>query len=243
MIEINLLPDVKQELIKAQRQRNTVISIATLGGIIAIGAVIILAVYVFGVQTVRGTLADNSISDKTKKLQNVKDLDKSLTAQSQLESIASVHDQAPLNSRVFDVLTTITPTSGDNAVSINNFSIDAAAKTITIEGQAAQGYSALEAFKKTILATQFEYSLKGERDRKNVPLTDAIVDGDRSYGEDSATNQQVLRFSLSFTYADELLARSSKNGRVIGPERSNVTDSRLEIPTSLFKESPTEGGN
>jgi hypothetical protein len=44
MIEINLVPDVKQELLNAQRVRNGVISIAIVTGIGSLAAVAILAV-------------------------------------------------------------------------------------------------------------------------------------------------------------------------------------------------------
>ena len=44
MIEINLVPDIKQEFLKTQRQRNRVISYSILAGIIAVGVVIITAV-------------------------------------------------------------------------------------------------------------------------------------------------------------------------------------------------------
>lgn len=233
MIQVNLLPDVKQELITAQRQRNTVVSIAVIAAIAGVAAVVLLAVYVFGVQTVRGSFADNSITSESKKLKEVKDLDKSLTVQHQLESIKNIHNETPVNSRLFDVLTTITPTTGENAVSISNFTVNTEDKTITIEGQAARGFVALEAFKKTILATKFEYNTADDTNRQSVVLTEQVSDGSRSYGEDSG-GKQVLRFSISFVYPDELLSRASLNGRVIAPQQSNVTDSRLDIPDSLF---------
>ena len=61
MIEINLVPDIKQELIKAQRVRSTVITGAILVGLISISIVAILAFYIFAVQTTRGFIADNAI--------------------------------------------------------------------------------------------------------------------------------------------------------------------------------------
>lgn len=64
-IEINLVPDVKQELIQAKRVRTLVIVTTTVAAV-AIGIVVLLAVYLFGVQTVRQTLADGAIKDKSK---------------------------------------------------------------------------------------------------------------------------------------------------------------------------------
>mgnify|MGYP001584056236 FL=1 len=59
MIELNLVPDVKQEFIRAKRIRNVVISTVILVGIVSIGVVVLLALYLFGVQTVRSNLADS----------------------------------------------------------------------------------------------------------------------------------------------------------------------------------------
>ena len=61
MIEINLVPDVKQELIRAQRSRTVVVTFSILTGIIALGIVVLLLLYVFGVQTLRSAIADDAI--------------------------------------------------------------------------------------------------------------------------------------------------------------------------------------
>lgn len=71
MIEINLIPDVKRELLRAQRARTTVISAAIVISIVAGAVVAALALYVYGVQTVRGVLLDNQIKDGAAKLSKV----------------------------------------------------------------------------------------------------------------------------------------------------------------------------
>ena len=53
MIEINLIPDVKQELLRAQKGRAVVISASIFASVIAVGVVALLLVYIFGVQGVR----------------------------------------------------------------------------------------------------------------------------------------------------------------------------------------------
>ena len=54
MIEINLVPDVKQELIRAQRVRTGVISMSILVGLAALGIVALLLIWVFAIQAARG---------------------------------------------------------------------------------------------------------------------------------------------------------------------------------------------
>jgi hypothetical protein len=241
MIEINLVPDVKQELIKAQRVRASVISLAIMIGIVAVGIVIVLAIWVFAVQTARGVISDNTIKAESQKLSSVEDISNTLTIQNQLSKISEMHNTKSIDSRVFDILTTINP-SAPNSISITNVSIDAATTTIRLEAQASNGYPALDVFKKTIDATQFKFTKDGQE--QSVALASGMSDSDRSYGED-ATGAKVLRFTISFVYPAQLFSKTSLNATIVAPEKTNATDSYKGVPQSLFtqKVSFTGGAN
>ncbi len=230
MIEINLVPDVKQELIKAQRVRATVISFAIVIGLISVATVTLLAVYVFGVQTVRSNLAGESIKKGASQLANVADLSKTLTIQNQLTKISAMHSDKKIDSRIFAVLGAIIPPA-PNDVKVSNLSIDANAGKITIEGQASNSYAAVEVFKKTVEGAQIKFT--DDQGDQKLTLASNVSTGDTSYGEDS-TGAKVLRFSLSFTYAQELFAPSSKGITVIISNSGNATDSYLGVPKSIF---------
>jgi Tfp pilus assembly protein PilN len=240
MIEINLVPDVKQELIKAQRVRASVISIAIVVGVGAVGVVVLLAIWVFVVQTTRGAFSDGTITKESQQLAKVEDISDTLTIQNQLSKLSSMHDNKNIDSRLFDILTTINPSEPNN-VAITNVSLDSETKTIKLEAQATNGYPALDVFKKTINATTFEFTLDGQK--RVVQLANDMSDSDRSYGED-ASGAKVLRFTLSFTYSEELFSKASQNATIVAPERTNATDSFLGVPQSLFvqKASDAEEG-
>jgi len=114
MIEINLIPDVKQELIRAQRIRSNVIAGSVFIGIVSIAVVTLLAVYVFTVQAVRSGLADASIKQGSNELANVEDLSKTLTIQNQLTKISALNENKKIDSRIFDLLTAIIPPAPNN---------------------------------------------------------------------------------------------------------------------------------
>ncbi len=238
MIEINLIPDVKQELIRAQRVRSTVISIAIIFGIASIALVILLGVWVFGVQAARGAISDNTIKSESQKLANVSDISNTLTIQNQLDLLTDLHDKKHIDSRIFDVLTTINPPE-PNDVAITKLEVDSENNIVLISAQAPNGYPALEVFKKTIDATTFQYEQDGEN--QSVPLASDMTDSDRSYGED-ATGKKVLRFTLAFTYPDELLTPNLTNARIVAPTKTNVTDSFIGVPKSLFTQKATDTG-
>ncbi len=231
MIEINLVPNVKQELIKAQRVRSKVIAGAIFIGVASIAVVILLAFYVFGVQTARGFIADTSINDKSKTLANVSDLSKTLTIQNQLTKISALNSDKKIDSRVFDMLTAIIPPA-PNDIQISDMTIDSATDTITINGQAANSYAAVEVFKKTIDGAKVKYT---ESDKDGVKLATDISTSNTSYGEDT-TGAKVLRFTISFTYAKELFSPESKNVSVVVTTQGNVTDSYLGIPKIIFSD-------
>lgn len=241
MIEVNLVPDVKLEFLKAQRQKRNVISLSILVAIAAGALVVLLAFYVFVVQAVASGLADNAIKSETQKLQAVVDLDKTLTVQQQMDALDSMHNDKLVGSRVFEILDTIVP-SGDNKVAVSSFTLDTEDNLILIEGQAEAGYKALDVFKKTINKTTFTYRENGEAMGPIAIATSEIEDGDRRYGE-SDDGEQVLRFSLSFTYPVELFARSSENGKIIAPNKQNATDSAVGVPKSLFTNGQSQEEN
>ena len=232
MIEINLLPNVKRELLKTRAMRNRVISISFLVGGASIAAVVVLAL-ILGSQIAAEAVQNGVIKDRNDKLMAVEDLNKVVTIQHQLTKINEQHSGKNLNSRIFDVVTAVNPVAPNN-VSFSDIKVNPGSKTITLEGSAVNGYSALETLKKTILNTKIQ-TTDGDKSSE-VSLTKEIKDGDTSFGENSE-GKKVLQFSFSFEYAEELLAPAN-NGTVsvLTPtDKVDVTDSRQGIPDSLFK--------
>jgi hypothetical protein len=228
MIEINLIPDVKQELIKAQKIRTKVIAGSIVIGVISVSAVTLLAVYVFGGQSARSFFADQDIKKYSEQLEKVPDLSKMLTIQNQLTKISDLNGSKKIDSRIFDLLKAVVP-KAPNDVVYSSLVIDAGNSTISIDGQAANGYSAVEIFRKTIEGAQIKYD-----GSEGVVIASEVNTSNLSYGEDTS-GEKVLRFTLSFVYAPELFSPASKNAAIVIPNRgSNATDSYLGVPDSLF---------
>ena len=229
MIEINLIPDVKRELLKAQRTRATVIYASILTCIIAGGVGVALALYVFGVQTVRNAFVDTAIQSGSQKLSQVQDLSKMLTIQNQLKRIGELNDTKTIDSRLFDVLSAVIPPA-PNSVQVSQLSLDADQSLITIQGQ-TRGYDSMEVFKKTLDSSVIIVNQDGTD--QQVKLADSINTSDISYGENS-DSQKVLRFTLSFKYPEELFSAKNQTLTIKLSVNGNVTDSYLGIPKSIF---------
>lgn len=230
MIEINLIPDVKRELLRARMTRNVVISVSTLIGVAAVSIVVILGL-IFGGQLAAEAFQDRAIKDKSSALLAVEDLDKTLTIQHQLGTLKQAVADKSIQSRLLDVLGAINPPA-PNQVKIAILKLDPANKTISIEGSAENGYLALEVFKKTISTSQVQF--RQDKQDKQQPLASDIQAGEANFGE-NAEGKRVLRFSFTFTYPDELFMNAKDPVTVVTPAgRTDVTDSKLGVPASLF---------
>ena len=238
MIEINLVPDVKQELIRARMIRSAVVSTAITITLIAVAIVVVLAVYIFGVQTVRGVVADDAIKKGGAQLASVEDLSKVLTIQNQLTKINALNDNKKIDSRIFSVLQAIIPPA-PNDVKVSSLVIDAETNTITFEGQTPT-YPSLEAFKKTIAAANIRYNDEEDK-QQDVTLASDLSISNISYGEDSS-GAKVLRFTVSFAYAEELFSPKVLNPTIVLINGGNVTDSYLGIPKSIFTDRAADEG-
>lgn len=237
MIEINLIPDVKQELIRARTQRSAVVSISIVVSLAAIAAVVVLAIYVFGVQTVRSAIADSQIKKGADQLAQVEDLSKILTIQNQLTKINDLNGDKKIDSRVFQILQAIIPPA-PNSVTVSSLTIDTQTNSLTFEGQ-TPSYPSLETFKKTIAAANIRFTDNGEQ--KDVPLASDVSISNVGYGEDS-TGSKVVRFSVSFTYAAETFSPATSNPSIVLINGGNVTDSYQGIPKSIFADRATDTG-
>ena len=98
MVEINLLPDIKRELLKAQRIRNVVI----FGSIVIGGAMLASVVLLFGAtqaQQLLMGLNTSNISNKFSDMQKIQDGDTAATLRNQLNAIQKIRNASPDTSR------------------------------------------------------------------------------------------------------------------------------------------------
>ena len=231
MIEVNLIPDVKKEYLRAQRVRNMVISVSMLVAAVSAGVVVVLGLGLGSMQFASGQ-ADNSIKNKYKELSDKPDVNDLLTIQNQLTQIDSISSNKGVNSRIFDVLSAVNPQAPNN-VAMSTVRHNAAEKTITIEGSAAGGFNAVDALKKTILNTKLKYTKDSES--SDTPLSSSVTISNTAYTEDSG-GEKKLTFTLSFVYPEELLSNKIKSLVSASPTGSvDATDSKTHVPDSLFE--------
>lgn len=181
--EINLVPEVKMQMIKAQKMRNLVLFICIVVSSVAVGAVVIL----FGIKSGQDIAMHNQdsklklMSDKLNGYDEFEDL---ITIQDQLGRYSEILQKRAVVSRVFGALGVMLP-QGSDEVKMSELKVTLDTDTINMEGQADAkvapliDYRVLEAFKKSVDLTKFDYGRYVDVDGKEIP-TQCIVAADES---------------------------------------------------------------
>lgn len=214
MKQINLIPDLKSEHLKAQRTRNTVISISLLvsGGFVAL--VVILFLHVNVNQRNHSNNLRDHINELSEEYSSIEDLDKVVTVQRQLESLPSLHDEKPLVSRLPQYLSVITPENIE--LSEVDLNLEEGLATITGNGT---NVTAVNVFTDTI--KNATYKLESNPDNEERPFTNVILDTITTDDETS-----IFEIKLSF---DPLLFTSHEKITLTVPE-GDFTLSERERP-------------
>ena len=224
MIQLNLLPDIKLQYLKAQRARRIITAIAILITVLSVTLLIVL----FGINRLQKQhLSDLSkdIKSKSAALRSQPDAEKILTVQNQLNSLTNLHSAKPAASRIFDDLNNITPAQ----ISLSDYSLDFATQQINITGSA----ESLNAVNKYIDTLKFTKYVEG--DTSTLAFKDVVLD---SFGITTGSNDvsQPATFSVKFTY-DPIIYDITHKIRLSVPTQV-TTRSQLAQPTELFKAAP-----
>ncbi|HWT56164.1 MAG TPA: hypothetical protein VN031_04005 [Candidatus Microsaccharimonas sp.] len=162
MIQFNLLPDIKQEYLKAKRSRQLVIFISIIVSGAALAILILLFLSVKVVQQKSLNDADKDITKYGNQLKAIPNIDKILTVQNQLKTLTGLHDNKVVTSRLFGYLAQLTPGTVTISTMTTNFAADTtntattanAASTMTITGQTS-GLDQINLYADTLKETAF----------------------------------------------------------------------------------------
>lgn len=149
-VEFNLLPDVKMDVVKASRTRNTIVSISFLASAASLAILVLLLFTVYIVQNKQLSDANKEIETANNTLKDINGLDKILTVQKQLQTLPGLHQDKHISTRLFTYLPQVTPTN----VSIGSLSIDMAANVMQISGT-AKSQHAVNTFIDTLKFTKY----------------------------------------------------------------------------------------
>ena len=231
MIELNLLPDVKKEFIKAQRVRNRVVSGAVLTSLIAGGIVAFLATTVYGAQMLLINNMNAQIRDNHTALAKKQEINKYLAIQSQLSAVDEVSKQRDVYSRLLEYIPRLNPAPPSN-VSLYTLSLVKADSSLMLEGSAGS-FEAVNNFRSTLQNAKVVYKLDGQD--KEVALFSAV--DVTAPGMSSAEGKVSVGFKAILTFAPEVFNEHITDTKIVVPQLV-TSDSDQNAPKELFAETP-----
>ncbi len=236
MIQLNLLPDLKKEFIKSQKNKGLVISVSLLTTLGAIGLSALLFVYVTFGQQVQIDLVTSDIKNKTAKLREVHDIDKYLTIQNQLISVPALHASKGAFSRLFTFLSVLNPAAPNNA-NLTNLQLAEEDKSITFTGTTTK-FETLNNFVDTLKNAEVIYTSSGTSESATEKMfKDVLLQSSGISRQGSVSN---VGFTIKGYYNDQVFNATNSNVTVKIPNII-TTGSVTGSPTPLFNGSPGGG--
>lgn len=195
-IQLNLLPDVKKEFLKAQKTKALVVSSSIIVTLVAVGLSVLLFLYVTVGQQLQIGIITNDIKSKTEELNNVQDLSKYLTVQNQLKALPELHDQKGVYSRLFSFLPTLNP-SAPNNIKLTTLQVVQADQSMVFSGTTAT-FESLNIFVDTLNNAQATYREPGAEQAKTEKIFSSVLV--QSSGLAKVNEANVVSFIIRVTY-------------------------------------------
>ena len=227
MIQLNLLPDVKLEYIRAQRFRRLGLTIAILAVAASIALLAVL-LSVDGLQKKHLNDLNHDINSETSTLQGEPQINKILTVQNHLESLTALHAAKPAASQLFVYLNEVTPVQ----VSINSFNTDFTLQTATITGT-ADALSTINKYVDTLKYTTY----KTDSNKTSQPAFNNVVLSSFGLNSTATDKSQAAIYTITLAY-DKTIFDITQQVTLSVPSLV-TTRSQLDQPTDLFKASST----
>ena len=174
--EINLVPDIKGEMIKTLKLRNLIFFICIIVASASAAVVFIFGTIVGGQQIAINNKKD-IIDAMSSRLNSFSDRDDFLTIKDQLGNISSIIDNKKVASRTFNILSALVHTNSPDTIQISSLNIDLSeeAPIFTFEAQANAGqapyidYNVLDSFKKSMQYMRYDYGNYVDKDNTAIP--------------------------------------------------------------------------
>ena len=182
--EINLVPDIKGEMIKTLKLRNLTLFICIIVASASVAVTVIFGL-IMGGQQIALNNKKTTLDTLSTKLNSYSDLNDFLTIKNQLGNLANLSENKKVLSRTFGILTTLLPTGADT-VTTSKVDVDLSSEqpTISLDAQANAGtepfidYNVLDSFKKSMKYMRYDYGHYVDKKGETIPAYCMIESGD-----------------------------------------------------------------
>lgn len=216
-VQFNLLPDVKQEYIKAERSKRTIFAFSAMVAAVAFGLFLVIFVVVDVVQKKQLSNADNTATSTTQQLKSMSGLAQIVTVQNQLQTLSTLHHNKHAIDHLFGYLTQTTPSS----VKIGSLSLDTTTNTLTINGT-APSQAVVNTFIDTLKFTTYTIGSQGS------PLNafTSVEESNFSIGSNS------VNYTLTVSFDPQLFSNNVSSVPKLTVPSLTTTRSALDDPNN-----------
>jgi hypothetical protein len=181
--EINLVPDIKGEMIKTLKLRNLIFFLCI---VVALASVVVVLItgLIMGGQQLALDSKEKTIDNLSEKLNSYSDLNDFLTIKDQVGSISTLTENKQVLSRTFNILSALLPTGADTiTISELNVDLSESQPKLTFDAQANAGtepyydYRVLDAFKKSMKYMRYDYGDYVDKEGNKIPAYCIIETG------------------------------------------------------------------
>ena len=245
-LEINLVPDIKNEMIKTLKLRNFIMFLC-----IVVASASVAVVFVFGMIAGGQGIAINNkkglLENFSSKLNSYSDLNEFLTIKDQVDNIASITSNKRVASRTFNILSALIPTNSPDTIEISELKIDLSEDdpTFKMEAQANAGqapyidYNVLDSFKKSMQYMRYDYGNYVDKDNNTIPAYCMIEkDSAGSYFTDPDTKGMYAYWNILAEGCNNLSEEELK--KIQSKEDEDEEDEKSEESEKESEEESTE---
>ena len=181
--EINLVPDIKNEMNKAIKLRSYIFFGCSVVAIASIAMTILFGL-IMGGQRIAIEGKRTAIADLSEKLNSYTDLNDFLTIKNQVGSIDELSGNKKVLSRTFNILSALIPT-GDDKITVSKLNVNLTEDQpmFSMEAQANAGkepfidYNVLDSFKKSMKYMRYDYGNYVDKEGNTIPAYCMIEQG------------------------------------------------------------------
>lgn len=203
--QINLLPDVKREYLKAQQMKRIFVVVSIIITIAVLIALVMLIIFVKLGQPRHIKHLQSDVNTSIKQLKETKDAVKIVTVQGVLEQLPGLQDKEPTTSRMFGYLASFTP----QGLSYSEVKLDLSGNILTLSGQ-SDNLEQANLLANNLKSAKFTYK-KDNVKQSFVPFK-SVVFSNLGKSEQVESGKSVS-FQLSFEFDpllfDQSLAESA----------------------------------
>lgn len=171
MIEVNLLPSVKKDFLKAQQMKHTVIVASVLVSAASLVSLTLLLSYVQVVQPQHQKNLQVDIDKGIRAVKEKQDVVRVVTVQGALESLPELQDKKQISSNLFTYVSSFTP----RTVSYSNVKLNLEENTLVLQGSASS-FEQANILANNLKSAKFTYKNE-DQVQTATPFTDVVFDG------------------------------------------------------------------